>query len=158
MYELLYISQAVVDLTETEMEAFLGRSRERNAQADITGILLHIHDGPVGDEPFRAAFFVQSLEGPQEAVEQTYERIRADMLHTDLTVVHRGQRESRSFAGWRMHLTRMTSEAALALIARESQPDSGPPLRSDNPADTFALLRDPLIARALLVVVADQSR
>jgi hypothetical protein len=98
------------------------------------------------------------LEGPQEAVEQTYERIRADMLHADLTVVHRGRRESRSFAGWRMHLTRMTSDAALTLIARESRPQSGPPLRSDNPAETFALLKDPLIARALLVVVADQSR
>ncbi|GLY13616.1 hypothetical protein Kisp01_06320 [Kineosporia sp. NBRC 101677] len=145
MYELIYASRAVVDLSENELEVFLGRSRERNAAADITGCLLHVHDRP-GD----AAYFVQLLEGPQEAVEETYRRITQDLLHVDSTVVHQGEREGRGFEGWRMRLATITTESVLALIATD-------PEYLNDPRPTAELLQNPSLARALLELQAGRA-
>lgn len=139
MHELIYVSRATVDLDETEMDGFLGSSRRRNAANEITGLLMHIHDRAGG-----TAYYLQLLEGEEQAVEQTYRRISADELHTDLSVVHRGFRERRSFAGWDMRLSSLSTEAVLDLLAKEGHID-------------LDVLQDPFLARALLVLAAHQQ-
>lgn len=139
MHELIYVSRATVNLDETEMNGFLGPSRRRNAANEITGLLMHIHDR-AGDN----AYYLQLLEGEEAAVEQTYRRISGDELHTDLSVVHRGFRERRSFADWEMRLTSLSTGAVLDLLAQEGHID-------------LAVLQDPLLARALLVLAAHQE-
>ncbi|GAA3633469.1 BLUF domain-containing protein [Kineosporia mesophila] len=138
MYELIYASRAVVDLTDGELEMLIGPSRDLNAHADITGMLLHVHD-----EPTHHAFYVQLLEGPQESVERTYERIRHSTLHTDVTLVQRGTTVARSFGGWRMRLAATTTDAVLPLVV-------GDQVKRMTSKDTFGLLKDTFVARALL--------
>ncbi|WP_285597326.1 BLUF domain-containing protein [Kineosporia sp. NBRC 101731] len=138
MYELIYVSRAVVDLTGGELETLIGPSRDLNAHADITGMLLYVHD-----EPAHEGFFVQLLEGPQESVERTYERIRHDALHTDVTLVQRGATGARSFGGWRMRLATTTTDAVLPLVV-------GDDVKRMTSKDTFTLLKDTFVSRALL--------
>ncbi|MBT0771480.1 BLUF domain-containing protein [Kineosporia sp. J2-2] len=144
MYELIYVSQALVDLSQDEMEKFLGVSRTRNAASGVTGHLLHVHDRPHG-----TAYFVQMLEGPQDAVQETFGRIRRHMLHTDVRLVHRGTKETRSFQGWQMRLATTTTDTVLAMIAAE-------PALAHLTGSTLDLLADPFLARTLLMLSAGQ--
>ncbi len=147
MYELLYLSRGVVDLDPTEMETFLGSSRVRNAQADITGMLLHVRDAPTG-----SVFFVQLLEGPDpDLIEQTYQRISKDELHTDVHVLHRGERPQRTFGNWSMLAGATSAEAALRSITENISDDAS------TAETTWDLLQDSRIARSLLIIAAGQE-
>jgi hypothetical protein len=117
MFELLYSSEALVHLDPDEMESFLGHSRARNEAADITGFLFHLH-GPGG----RPGFFVQVLEGPEVAVEETYARIGRDPLHTDVTTMDRRRTGTRAFRDWAMRLESITGDQARAAVARTGTP------------------------------------
>ncbi len=144
MFELMYVSRALIDLDEREMEAFLGVSRARNQAAAITGMLLHIHD-----KPFQQSYFVQVLEGSQAAVERTFHRIAADELHTGITVVHRGVHERRFFQAWQMGLATMNIEVARSLT-RDYLPE-------DVAETTLELLSNEFLARSLLTLAAGQA-
>nr|WP_269329512.1 BLUF domain-containing protein [Kineosporia babensis] len=113
---MLYVSTAVVDLNERELETLLGPSRLKNEAADVTGLLLHLHDA-------RGAYFVQHLEGPQRAVQQAFERISRDELHVQATVLHCGQAERRAFAAWPMRLLMLEAEPALDLAKTVAGPN-----------------------------------
>nr|WP_269328557.1 BLUF domain-containing protein [Kineosporia babensis] len=139
---MIYASRAVMDLSESEMEAFLGTSRDNNAEVDVTGCLLHVHDVPRD-----RSYFVQLLEGPEGAVEHTYARIRRDSLHRDVTAVHRGHRDGRAFEAWRMRLATITTDTVFSLISVD-------PVRLSDARPTFDLLMNPSMARALLELEA----
>jgi len=99
MFELIYSSVAVTALNGEELELLLGRSRHHNEVNGITGLLLHLYT-----DSTRSAYFVQLLEGARAAVEQTYERITNDELHSDLQVLSRGESSGRAFGDWTMRL------------------------------------------------------
>ena len=104
MFELIYSSIAITALDDDELEVLLGRSRHHNEINGITGLLLHVHT-----ESTRTAFFVQLLEGPEAAVERTYERIANDELHHDLRVLSRGPSGDRKFGDWSMRLEQIST-------------------------------------------------
>jgi hypothetical protein len=83
----------------------------------ITGLLLHVHT-----ESDRSAFFVQLLEGPEAAVERTYERITNDELHHDLRVLSRGECGDRTFGDWSMRLEQISSAQLHGRSATEPPP------------------------------------
>ncbi|MBT2246419.1 MULTISPECIES: BLUF domain-containing protein [Sphingobium] len=91
MKRLLYISTARAILPATELDELLLKSREANSRAGITGLLI------VGGRRF-----LQVLEGADEAVFATYERIMRDPRHFALVKLHDKQVESRSFGTWDM--------------------------------------------------------
>lgn len=134
MFEILYSSHALVQLTPNDMEILIGASRERNAADDITGSLLSIHD-PDG----APGFYVQVLEGPVDTVKATYERIRHDSLHTTITTLHARVTPGRAFRDWSMRLEAITSEQARM---------AGGQL--DPTMDLGVLLRKPDFARRLI--------
>ncbi|MEU0542140.1 BLUF domain-containing protein [Nocardia sp. NPDC005978] len=135
-YSLTYSSTACFVLSETEVGILLGRARELNAAADVTGLLVYLL---WGDD---RAGFVQVLEGEQDAVEETYARICRDELHRDLTVVQRGAVAGRRFSGWSMKFTRLQhQEMPQVTPGRTVAEDMGDPLT------------DP--AAALRVIAAD---
>jgi hypothetical protein len=138
MFEILYTSTALVHLDATEMEAFLGPSRRRNAAADITGFLLHVYEPPI--DP---GYFVQVLEGPPDTVEDTYERIARDMLHSDVTTVHRRHTEGRAFRDWAMRLDSITPSQARAAVRLTGR-------TVDPAADFVDLLKQPDFVRGLV--------
>lgn len=88
---LIYTSRALPELTDTELELVLIKSRVRNAARGVTGALLK-----------RGAHIVQYLEGDPEALDATLARIAASPLHADVAVEARIPADRRVFDGWHM--------------------------------------------------------
>ncbi|SFH53879.1 BLUF domain-containing protein [Planctomicrobium piriforme] len=91
MLQLIYKSAATVPLSSAELSRLLMKSRAHNDLCDLTGILM-----------YHSNAFLQVLEGPDHAVEETFERIAADPRHKCLQVLRRQEIEERSFREWSM--------------------------------------------------------
>ena len=116
LYTLLYRSRATRELDERELLPILMTSMRNNARVGVTGVLLYgppaplpepDDDAPAPDTvvPFAGpGVFVQWLEGPEDAVRATYERIDHDPRHTDVEILATGTREARLFPVWSMAL------------------------------------------------------
>lgn len=95
LYRLVYVSKNLLEGGEAEIESvvtqILEASQRNNSKVDVTGALM-----------FNTGAFAQVLEGPRQAVEETFERIQCDVRHGDVTVLQCGPAESRSFANWSM--------------------------------------------------------
>ncbi|MFA6113456.1 MAG: BLUF domain-containing protein [Sphingomonas sp.] len=91
MHRLLYISTARTTPDRASLDAILRVSRRNNAAAGITGLLI------VGGKRF-----LQTLEGPAEAVFETFDRIRRDPAHFAVVELARGPIEKRAFPEWSM--------------------------------------------------------
>lgn len=95
LYRLLYRSHCAFDGAPEEVEAkvvaMVESARPANERSGVTGALL-----------FAADVFVQAIEGPLDAVEETFERICADMRHRDLQLIDFTAAETRAFEEWSM--------------------------------------------------------
>ncbi len=95
VHRLLYRSRSLLSGSpETVDAATLGiveRARIRNEGAGVTGALLIL-----------SGTFVQALEGPLEAVGETFERICGDMRHRDLHLIEFSAASERAFPDWAM--------------------------------------------------------
>lgn len=100
-FQLLYISAATHEFTETELQDLLSLARERNQEMGVSGMLLY-HEGS----------FIQALEGPQEQVEAIYNKIGKDTRHTETQVLFRGEIEHRDFDGWSMGFYRSNQSSS----------------------------------------------
>ena len=74
-----------------EIAAILEASRRNNARCGVTGALIY-NDGVFG----------QVLEGPAEAVEETFERIQLDDRHDGVTLLDIKPIDERRFTEWTM--------------------------------------------------------
>lgn len=79
------------DVMASDIDEILMKSQENNALVDVTGALI-----------FNAGVFGQVLEGPIDAVEETFERIQMDDRHDSITILESCRIERRSFSGWSM--------------------------------------------------------
>ena len=91
MLSLIYVSTSVKLLNDEELLDILKISRENNSSKDVTGLLL-----------YKGGNFMQVLEGPDEAVEALYEKIKVDPRHKDVNVLSREQISARQFPAWEM--------------------------------------------------------
>lgn len=91
MLQLLYISTAREPITTAMCDDILAASRRNNRAAGITGLLI------AGQRRF-----LQALEGPEDQVRATYDRIAADPRHYACVTLSRRQVEQRSFGTWAM--------------------------------------------------------
>ena len=91
MYCTIYISRPIRPLDPFELLGILEVSRRNNERVDVTGVLF-----------CNAQRFLQVLEGPEESVEATFQRIRSDARHDDVRVLWSGMVEERQFPGWYM--------------------------------------------------------
>ncbi|MCR5872397.1 MULTISPECIES: BLUF domain-containing protein [unclassified Sphingomonas] len=107
MYQLMYISSVRAG-TQVEVAPILLASRRNNDRHGITGFLYA--DG---------RRFLQVLEGPQDAVEQTFARIAADPRHCAIVILSRRAIEMREFGDWAMahRVPGAESDALMAQIA-----------------------------------------
>jgi len=80
-----------------EVRDILTVSRKENAKLDITGALLS-----------SAHCFAQALEGPVEAVEQLFHRIRVDPRHHHVVLLLTRAASERMFPDWSMGFTTPT--------------------------------------------------
>jgi hypothetical protein len=91
LVELVYVSTAKNLLHDRELVDILESSRLNNARDDIGGMLVY-HDGS----------FLQILEGPPEAVDAAYTRIKGDPRHSNIIPLLRKKVDQRSFPEWSM--------------------------------------------------------
>jgi hypothetical protein len=76
---LLYVSRAAVGMTDDKLRKICDAGLRNNEPKGVFGVLL-----------YRDGMFLQLLEGPNSAVESTFERIKQDPMHTDIRVIYRG--------------------------------------------------------------------
>lgn len=86
---LTYQSRAVTPLSAAELEALAVQARERNHRLGLTGMLL-----------YDSGRFLQTLEGPPDALAQVWESIRRDSRHHKIEVLTEHVIASRLFSGW----------------------------------------------------------
>jgi hypothetical protein len=112
LVSLVYLSSRSSSLTMAGLHEILRLSRENNAQNDITGLLL-----------YRDGTFSQALEGPDEAVDRLYRKIRIDARHHGVRTLFRAPLDSRIFSNWTMGFQNLdelggdASDDATALLA-----------------------------------------
>ncbi len=88
MLQLVYISSSV---GKPDVAQILAASRRNNARDGITGLLYA--DG---------VRFLQALEGPADAVEAAFARIKGDPRHRAVVILSRRTIETREFGPWQM--------------------------------------------------------
>lgn len=101
VFQLLYISAAVHDFTEEELNELLLKARQNNESMGVSGMLL-FHEGS----------FIQALEGEEQSVKALYEKIAQDKRHTETLVMFTGMVAERDFDGWSMGFYRSNQSSA----------------------------------------------
>jgi len=126
MLQLVYISTAAKN---ADSAPILRTSRRNNRRDGITGLLYA--DG---------VRFMQALEGPIEAVEAAYERIKGDPRHKAPVVLSRRDVDTREFGNWEM-AERQPDEQGEAFIRHieELTARASPAIRAT--FDSFAQVR-----------------
>jgi Sensors of blue-light using FAD len=93
-----YTSLARIDTKGSELEGIQEAARERNAADGITGLLV-----------FNGTHFLQTIEGPERAIDKLIERLRNDPRHTGFEVRDQRKIDARSFPDWPMELLRVNA-------------------------------------------------
>lgn len=90
---LIYRSRMSESLQESDLPGLLRAARGRNEERGVTGILL-----------FDGAYFLQMLEGPEEAVQALFARISRDPRHGQVVLLLEDHAPRRRFPKWGMRL------------------------------------------------------
>lgn len=99
MKSVVYISSAVNFMAEDDLSQILKISRVNNTQQNLTGLLL-----------FSEGTFMQFLEGEDDNVDQTFEKIERDPRHRDLFKIMDGPIAQRNFTEWSMAFTTLNAQ------------------------------------------------
>ena len=98
MKTITYISQATSSLIDLPVPQGLAmvcaRSRRANSRIGVTSVLA-----------YRNGYYLQSLEGPDNAVDSVFEAIKQDSLHQNLSLIFGHVTAKRYFPNWPMKLT-----------------------------------------------------
>ncbi|HEX2855733.1 MAG TPA: BLUF domain-containing protein [Opitutaceae bacterium] len=98
LFHLLYVSSATAPFSAVDLVTLLERSRTKNHEAGISGMLL-----------YRDGNFMQVLEGDEPVVHTVHNRISSDPRHRGLIVLLKGQIEKRTFSSWSMGFRNLDS-------------------------------------------------
>ena len=119
MQQIIYISTSRSQFPDrAAVQDILETSRRNNARDGLSGLLL------VGGRRF-----LQVLEGPAEALDSAYARIRQDPRHFALVELARRPIDERSFAQWSMGFEE-EPQAFLPQVERLTAAVSDPMLRA----------------------------
>tara|TARA_Y100001968_G_C19419030_1_gene750676 strand:+ start:1526 stop:1951 length:426 start_codon:yes stop_codon:yes gene_type:complete len=99
MYQLIYSSRAIPSFTIDDLTYLTEQARQKNAQADITGLLL-----------FYNHYFFQALEGDKTTLETLYLKIATDKRHTDIMLLEMKPLAERAFSHWRLGIANFPSQ------------------------------------------------
>lgn len=109
-----------------EVDAILNAATRRNAARGLTGALV-----------FHADFFMQTLEGPRDAISDLYAEILGDPRHTQVTLMLFDDIAVRRFGDWSMRYLPILKSGE-ELIASYAGDGAFDPARLSG-ADAFAL-------------------
>jgi len=100
MYYILYLSAVSDYLDDDELQNILSLSRKNNQMKNITGVLLYGNGQ-----------FIQLLEGDRDLLDKTFQKIKLDPRHLDITVIASGNLEKRCFPEWYMGFKPIRTES-----------------------------------------------
>lgn len=115
MYRIMYLSTAIVRFTDEELEELLVIARKNNSILNVTGLLI-----------IKGRSFLQCLEGPKEAVNEIFEKIKLDKRHNSIIELIEEDEGQRYFPDWSMgykninHLDSFTSQKLKDYSAKEN--------------------------------------
>jgi hypothetical protein len=139
MLSLIYVSTSIELLNDTELLDILKVSRVNNTSGEITGMLL-----------YKGGNFMQVLEGPDDAVNGIFEKIKNDPRHKDVSVISREQIQSRQFPSWEMAFQNLDNPAL------KNEPGYSQFLHDEFTADVYR--ENPLRAYIMLLTFRDNIR
>jgi hypothetical protein len=90
-HRIVYLSTANGAPEQEELEALMERARQNNQRDGITGLVAY-HDFT----------FIQVIEGPKEAVQACFERIKQSNLHRNIVVADDAEIDTRMFDQYAM--------------------------------------------------------
>ena len=91
MFQLIYVSQKADSYKSDDTNQILVASRQNNTDQGITGFIIELPDS-----------FVQILEGEEQDVRETFERISGDPRHRDIRIAITRTSDQREFGPWTM--------------------------------------------------------
>ena len=100
-----YVSRFDSPLSAEVIEEIGEQSKRNNERVGVTGVLMA-----------SGGLFYQVLEGPEEAVDEVYERIVADGRHTDLLLLSTETEVDRMFPDWSMETINLDAESHVRLF------------------------------------------
>lgn len=89
---LTYASRAKPELANTDLETILAQAVDNNTKAGITGMLC-----------FNINYFLQSIEGSRDQINQLYNKLMVDNRHFDVQVIEFTEIDSRTWPDWSMN-------------------------------------------------------
>ncbi|MFJ6001361.1 BLUF domain-containing protein [Arthrobacter sp. NPDC092385] len=129
LLSIVYASTAAQLFDDVELSALLASSRENNARAHLTGMLL-----------YRSGRFLQVIEGPADVLRERMSIIAADPRHLDVRVLLRETIDERQFPDWTMAYEPASDVAAEDIPGfRTTFADIG---GEDDPQGSVAALRE----------------
>lgn len=97
MNYIVYVSKAKAPQSQEQLAALLEASRHRNMAEGITGLLLYRYS-----EEYQAGYFIQAIEGLEDALSDLWRRISADRRHHTIVTLSSGTETERMFPEWSM--------------------------------------------------------
>jgi hypothetical protein len=93
-----YTSLARIDPQSRTLEDIQESARTHNAGDDITGFLV-----------FNGTHFLQTIEGPERAIDRLLHRLRSDSRHTGFEIRDQRKIDARSFPDWPIEVLRVNA-------------------------------------------------
>lgn len=128
---LVYVSSATGRISDQQIDGILASSRRHNAQAQVTGTLLH-HDGT----------FLQYLEGPAKGMERVWQRVSTCRMHHGINVLLREPLPERYFDQWHMGFVQAPATVLQALAQGQWRARAGRLLADSEPSNALGVLLD----------------
>ena len=140
---LVYASFAPAPVSSRDLMAILEVARFRNRKDEITGLLCHANQQ-----------FLQVLEGPPEAVCETFYRILRDARHSQVRLLDFRHTPKRLFGGWTMGFAGV-GEITNDIVAKHSPSrDFGGLAKAPDAALAFVADLGPLLSSGNLAPTA----
>ena len=87
---IIYTSRPL-DSDNSDIENILISSERNNPKSEVTGLLI-----------FGSKLYLQFLEGPENSVDVTFNRIKSDKRHNEIRILNESKSDRRLFASWTM--------------------------------------------------------
>jgi len=97
MKYIVYVSQAATPFSKAALKGLLDKSRSRNTDEGITGLLLYRYS-----EDFDKGYFIQAIEGPDLVLTALWDRISNDSRHHTIITLAKGDQSAPMFPNWSM--------------------------------------------------------
>ena len=88
--QIIYTSKPVA-LEDNTIDQILASSHKYNSKSGVTGLLI-----------FGTKLYMQFLEGPDQELDETFNRIKIDNRHTDIRILGVNLTDRRLFGSWKM--------------------------------------------------------